>query len=242
LNVTPSRHPLPDIDGRSLFRILLTLAGLVSLVILVGSLLYWQLSGRFFDLAETPWPLAISSLIQTLIILSAVEFGWRRRKGLDWRNLGFRPVSIKLLVLVGAAGFILAGAIEFLERLFGIKPGDLIPALIAPQGFNWLHLVVILLMVGIAAPLAEEVLFRGVLYGWFRKHLGAPLAIISNGAIFGLIHFGYPPELMVMVAIMGMLFAWSFERSRSLWVPIVLHAAQNSAVVIAIYATLYQSP
>jgi len=44
---------------------------------------------------------------------------------------------------------------------------------------------------------------------------------------------------MALVALMGAVFAWSFERTGSLWVPIVLHIGQNSAVVIAVYATLY---
>jgi uncharacterized protein len=233
---------LPQIDGRTVLRVLLTLAGLIGLVIVIGSIFYWQFSGEFFDSEKSPWPLIIGSGVQTLIIFGAVEFGWRRPKGLTWFELGFRPVPPRTLILFAVAGVLLAGMIEFLERQLGIKPGDLIPDMIAPQGFVWSHFLAVLLGAGIIAPIAEEMIFRGVLYSWFRSRLGMPLAIFSNAIIFGLIHFGYPPPLMALVAVMGAVFAWSFERTGSLWVPIVLHVGQNSAVVIAIYVTLYFNP
>lgn len=231
--------PLPQIDGRTVFHVLLTIAGLIGLVIIVGSIVYWQTSGDFLDIEKTPWPLVVGSLVQTLIIVVSIEFGWRRRKGLTLRDIGFQQTSIWLLVIVAIAGFLLAGTIEGIERQLGIKPGDLVPELIAPQGFVWLHFVAVLITVGIIAPVAEEMIFRGVLYSWFRSRFNVPLAITLNAGLFGLIHLGYPLPLMALVALMGAVFAWSFERTGSLWVPIVLHIGQNSAVVIAIYATLY---
>ena len=231
--------PLPQIDGRTVFHVLLTIAGLIGLVIIAGSIVYWQTSGRFLDLEETPWPLVVGSLVQTLIIVVSIEFGWRRRKELSFRDIGFQQTGIGLLVMVAIAGFVLAGTIEGIERQLGIKPGELVPELIAPQGFVWPHFVAVLITVGVIAPIAEEMIFRGVLYSWFRSRFNIPLAIFLNAGLFGLIHFGYPLPLMALVALMGAVFAWSFERTGSLWVPIVLHIGQNSAVVIAVYATLY---
>ena len=231
--------PLPQIDGRTVFHVLLTIAGLIGLVIIAGSIVYWQTSGRFLELEETPWPLVVGSLVQTLIIVVSIEFGWRRRKELSFRDIGFQQTGIGLLVMVAIAGFVLAGTIEGIERQLGIKPGDLVPELIAPQGFVWPHFVAVLITVGVIAPIAEEMIFRGVLYSWFRSRFNIPLAIFLNAGLFGLIHFGYPLPLMALVALMGAVFAWSFERTGSLWVPIVLHIGQNSAVVIAVYATLY---
>ena len=127
--------PLPQIDGRTVFHVLLTIAGLIGLVIIAGSIVYWQTSGRFLDLEETPWPLVVGSLVQTLIIVVSIEFGWRRRKELSFRDIGFQQTGIGLLVMVAIAGFVLAGTIEGIERQLGIKPGDLVPELIAPQGF-----------------------------------------------------------------------------------------------------------
>jgi uncharacterized protein len=235
-------NQLPFVDGRSVFRVLVTLAGLIGLVILIGALLYWLLSDRFTDLDETPWPLVLGSFVQTLVIVLAVDFGWRRRKSLSWTDTGFRPVSIKVLWPFAVGGIVLAGSIEFLERQLGIKPGDLIPDMIAPQGFHWSHFLAVLLAVGVMAPLAEELIFRGVLYSWFRSRLNMGLAIGLNALVFGLVHPGYPLPLMALVALMGAIFAWSYEKTGSLWVPSVLHMAQNSAVVTAVYITLYQSP
>ena len=242
MNLPTIRPPLPAIDGRTVFLVVISLAGLLGLVILVGSLLYWLLSARIFDIQETPWPLVAGSVIQTLIIVGAVDIGWRRRKSLSWQEIGFCKTSFGLLALIGFAGILLAGIIEFIERLLDVKPGDLIPELIAPQGFVWTHFIAVLLTVGILAPIAEELIFRGVIYSWLRTRLSMVLAIALNAGLFGMIHMGYPLPLMALVALMGAVFAWSFEKTGSLWVPIVLHMGQNSAVFIAIYATLYRSP
>ena len=238
---TPSAS-LPEIDGRTVFHVLILLAGLLGLVILFGTLLYWLLPERFFSVDQTPWPLVFGSLAQSFFFFGAVEFGWRRRKSLSWAGVGFRSVNLKTVATLALAGILLAGGIELIERLLDIKPGDLIQTLIAPDGFNWQHLVIVLLSVGIVAPIAEEVLFRGVFYSWFRGVMGVPVAVVINGAAFGLIHTGYPLELMFLVALMGSIFAISYELTGSLWVPVMLHVAQNSAVVIAIYASLYGSP
>jgi uncharacterized protein len=242
LRLLTIRSCLPAIDGWTVILVLISLAGLLGLVILVGSLLYWLLSARLFDVQETPWPLVAGSIIQTLVIVGAVEIGWRRRKKLLWKEIGFGKTSLRMLALIGVAGVLLAGAIEFIERQLDVKPGDLIPELIAPQGFVWTHFIAVLLTVGLLAPIAEELIFRGVLYSWLRTRLNMFLAIGLNAGLFGVIHMGYPLPLMVLVALMGAVFAWSFEKTGSLWVPIVLHMGQNSAVVIAIYATLYRTP
>ena len=237
-----AKTSLPQISGRTVFQVLFYTLGLTGLVTLIGVLLYWQFSTYFPDLDQTPWPLIGGGIIQTLIIFFAVDLGWRRKHQLTWADLGLQRTSIVKLALFAFGGFLLAGTIEFLERQLGIKPGDLIPDLIAPQGFVWVHFIATLLVAGIIAPIAEELIFRGVIYSWLRSHLNMPLAILCSSAMFGLVHAGYPYPLMVLVGVMGAVFAWSFERTGSLWVPIVLHSAQNSAVVIAIYATLYGLP
>ncbi|MBT3703223.1 MAG: hypothetical protein HOG12_16975, partial [Alphaproteobacteria bacterium] len=106
------RSCLPAIDGWTVILVLISLAGLLGLVILVGSLLYWLLSARLFDVQETPWPLVAGSIIQTLVIVGAVEIGWRRRKKLLWKEIGFGKTSLRMLALIGVAGVLLAGAIE----------------------------------------------------------------------------------------------------------------------------------
>ena len=82
-----------------------------------------------------------------------------------------------------------------------------------------------LLLIGVA-PLAEELFFRGYLYQSFRNSFGVLPGAVLSGLLFGAIHL----ELfkLVQLAVLGVILALLFEKTRSLWPPIILHAVNNS--------------
>jgi hypothetical protein len=59
-------------------------------------------------------------------------------------------------------------------------------------------------------------------------------ALISSG-IFGLLHYTDPDSIAVVpqLALLGVLLAWLYERTGSLWPPIILHVL-NNAIAFAI--------
>jgi membrane protease YdiL (CAAX protease family) len=81
------------------------------------------------------------------------------------------------------------------------------------------------LAVVVAAPLGEEVFFRGFLFGSLRGRMGfAPAAAISATA-FALFHV--TPLLVVLMFFVGVALAWLYERRGSLVAPIGAHAMFN---------------
>lgn len=85
------------------------------------------------------------------------------------------------------------------------------------------------------APVVEEVLFRGVLFGEIRKR-SRILAYVISALIFGVFHIWqyalvYREPLLLIYTIQyiphSIGLAWSYERSNSIWAPIFLHAAMN---------------
>jgi membrane protease YdiL (CAAX protease family) len=92
-------------------------------------------------------------------------------------------------------------------------PDDFLPWL--------LHAVVL-------APLLEEFLYRGLVHRYTRGYFKKWEAIAISGLVFWLLHwlyFGFvtfPNHLFA-----GCLFAWCYERTRSLLAPTLLHAAGN---------------
>lgn len=182
--------------------------------------------------------LLISTLVQVAVILSAIHFVLHRRRGVAWRHLGVVALPARTILLGVAGGVLLAGLMELIERIFGISLGSLVTDLIAPQGFTWPAYLAVLLLIGITTPLAEEFLFRGVIYTWMRTRWRPSVAITLNAVLFGLIHVYYPPAYIVLVGLLGAIFAFAYERSGTVWLPIALHAGHNSAVVTAIYWTL----
>ena len=82
-----------------------------------------------------------------------------------------------------------------------------------------------------AAPVTEELIFRGCLYGILRKSSGRVPAIIISSILFALIHGHIPslPGLLVLAAGLALIY----ERCGSLWAPISMHAAFNGLTIIS---------
>jgi membrane protease YdiL (CAAX protease family) len=83
-----------------------------------------------------------------------------------------------------------------------------------------------LLVGGVAAPVAEEVFFRGFLYKGLRHRWGVGWALVLSGLVFALVHI--VPGVLPPIFVMGVVFAYVFERSGSIWPCIILHGAINS--------------
>jgi len=76
------------------------------------------------------------------------------------------------------------------------------------------------------APLFEELGFRAALFGGLRRRLPFLPAALLSSALFGLAH-AYDPVGMLTIAWVGVSLAWVYERTRSLWAPILVHALYN---------------
>ena len=84
----------------------------------------------------------------------------------------------------------------------------------------------------ILGPIAEELLFRGVLFSAIMRRWGIWAAIILPSILWSLTHFQYEPMVIVAFCGAGILLAVIRWKSGSLYVPLALHAAYNLAVVL----------
>jgi membrane protease YdiL (CAAX protease family) len=78
----------------------------------------------------------------------------------------------------------------------------------------------------VLAPLAEEVTFRGLLFATLRRKLSWPAAAALSAVAFALLH-GYGAAGFASVWWSGCVWAWAYERTRSLWPAIASHAVGN---------------
>ncbi len=91
--------------------------------------------------------------------------------------------------------------------------------------------IVPLLFACVAAPVLEEMLFRGVILRSFLRQYSRTRAILWSAAIFGVAHLNLY-QLASAFAI-GIVAGWLYERCRSLWPCILLHAAYNACVTFS---------
>ncbi len=85
----------------------------------------------------------------------------------------------------------------------------------------------------VAAPVVEEIAFRGLLYATLRRRLSWVLAAGISAAVFALLH-GYGVSGFASVFGSGVLWAWAYERTRSLLPGIVAHAANNLLAALTV--------
>jgi membrane protease YdiL (CAAX protease family) len=105
--------------------------------------------------------------------------------------------------------------------------------------------VVALLFLGVvvAAPIVEEVVFRGYLFAALTRWKGPWPAALVSGALFGAAHLlVYPPLAIVPLAVMGFFLALVFWTSGSLLPCIALHAANNALVLSIAVGWSWQVP
>ena len=81
----------------------------------------------------------------------------------------------------------------------------------------------------IAAPVFEEVLFRGFLFAGLRRTRIGPWGTIAvTTLLWTLLHVGqYDPYFLGLIALIGILIGFARERTGSLYVPLAIHAVNN---------------
>ncbi len=131
------------------------------------------------------------------------------KKGLLW-SAGFGAITIITCIGLFAAS---------------LNPLTFIRAQIPTQTSD---LIFFFIVGGLFGPVAEELFFRGILYGFLRRW-GVIVALVFSTLIFVLchpIHHGIPVTRLLG----GILFAVAYETSGSLIVPITIHGLGNLAI------------
>lgn len=97
---------------------------------------------------------------------------------------------------------------------------------------------VLFLLIGIFPGVVEEILFRGILFRYLRKH-GFTFAMVTSSLIFGLAHMNF---LQFFFATgMGMICCYLFEKTGKMRYGMILHIINNSFAILYILLGWKQS-
>ncbi len=129
----------------------------------------------------------------------------------------------RCIIIILCANSIFSAA----ETLFRSAAG-LSLSLPAGQGENTNPLIM-LITVAVFPAIAEELIFRGVIYRYLRSH-GRAFAAIASSLLFGLIHLNV--QQFLFAACMGLVLCYAYERSGKLIIPMLLHFLNNSLTVL----------
>lgn len=154
-------------------------------------------------------------------------------------KLGFQPTTLKWLVIALVLGVIATQRHLPLEYLFTVIPelGEIVSEqsqqlaefLLFDTG---LEIFTTLFLLVVVAPIGEEVFFRSFVQNALAGRFGRWAGIILSGLIFGLYH-GVPIQIILAIPV-GIVAAWLYDRTGSLWPPMLFHFVINFLVGIEI--------
>ena len=172
-------------------------------------------------------PLAMATIGSALLTAPALILFTYLRKGISVNNyLGFRLPTLRqtLLFLLGTA--VLIGFSDLSSHLMN-KP--IVHPFVEKALRTSEMLPLLFIGIAIAAPLVEELLFRGFLFeGFPRSQLGQIAAIAMTSLLWAVIHVQYELFYLVHIFILGLYLGFVKVKTGSTSLPILLHCLINA--------------
>jgi len=164
-----------------------------------------------------------------LVLLANAIFA---RKGRTFLSFSVPRGGIKTFVFATlgliALAFLYGGVVFALDREAFRQ--DISPFADLVKARTWW---LVLIAAGIGAPIAEEFLFRGLVYGALRRtSLGIAGAAAASAIMWALLHAQYSVYGIAAITLIGIYLALIREKTGTLLVPIVCHGVYNSLIVL----------
>ena len=219
----------------------LAVAALVGVFLAASMLLAFMVAssvGLSDEVAENPLvSVTPGMLLASTVVLQAGAFGIAlgfgpMRYGLSWRALGFRPIpqgpllrwaALAMTVNV-AVGAVYIALVENAAPV--LTPPDLAGQLGFGEQVSGATMLAAYVVVGLLAPLSEEAFDRGFVYAGLAAKWGPWPAIFASAALFTIAHLSF--GLIIPAFISGVVFAWLYWRTGSLWPSLLAHVGQNT--------------
>jgi hypothetical protein len=158
-------------------------------------------------------------------------FAWLRRRQHPLREyLGLQMPTVGALALGLAAMVVMLGLAEGLDKVLEEPSGSkFMLETYRTAGF----LPILVLAFALAAPLFEELLFRGFLLEGIRRSAGGPVAaVLVSSVLWALLHLQYAWTGISFIFVLGIVLAVARLMTGSLYLCFAMHTAYNLACLI----------
>jgi membrane protease YdiL (CAAX protease family) len=166
-----------------------------------------------------------------------------RRHQMGWRDaFGFRRVELSrvwfpavplVIVLLPVVAWLFQFLSVYILTKIGHPPGNetAVTVLVSAQSW-WLRIYLCVFSV-VIGPVAEEFIFRGVLYPFFKQRSHPLVAWFGVSFLFALVH--WDAGTFVALFVLALVLTWLYERTDSLLTPIMAHAFFNAVNLVLLY-------
>jgi membrane protease YdiL (CAAX protease family) len=222
-------------------RALAVVIGLFIVVLIPISVAAVLIAGSVDDVDKSANALTLElvagAAFQATFLFAAWRFGLHKYH-LDWSALGWRKPErgwpwLPFTLVLGALSIVFVYGI--ILQIVGINPDTKLPDAVYN---NILPLSIVLVLTVAIAPVIEETFFRGFVYGGLMRRWGPVWGALGSGLLFGAAHLGNAGYFYVVPPIIGIgvLFAWSYRYSRSIFPSMAAHFLFNLIQMIGVLA------
>lgn len=181
----------------------------------------------------------VASMVFSLVVCAGLLLYLNRMRGLNpaelfglqnihWRSL-LKVVLIFALICVVSVSLVSILVSHWLQQVWpDLQPQQMVETFQASSSIG-LKLLVIVAAV-IIAPLSEEILFRGFVYGVLKRYTDAPFAALSSSLMFAIIHMHLGS--LLPLCMLAVLFCIAYEITGCLLVPMLLHIIFNATSIL----------
>lgn len=223
--------------------VLLASGAVVSVVIVtmvVASLLLklasadddWLSEGNFLGF---PAPLALAVLLEAFF-LGAVYFYAGVKRAATIQQIGFLPPegNRPYLLALGAwmVGIVILITWGLITEIIGIDLFKIPAPASELVDYSGIQLMFSIIVIGLFGPFCEEIFFRGFALPVFARRYGLWGGILISAALFSAFHFSI--GALVPIFIFGIVLAWLYVRTGSIYPSMVAHAVQNIVATLLV--------
>ena len=209
---------------------------IVTSCVFSGGIIFYISTLALFGDNKTTFSLA--RYIGALLMIFIPLFWIKKKYGLSKETLGLRKGEFSLLksVVIGiATGIIYSLIIEITPLRFGAAPAEL------KNSYSYINLILLPLSISgfatiLLAPISEEIMDRGFIYGYLRRKLGVVPGLFLQALLFSLLHFNYiygnAFNLITNRFLIGLILGILYEKTGSIYPSIICHGVFNYLGII----------
>jgi len=202
----------------------LVLAGVVCIYVILAYGTLWLME---------QWPhervLIYLNAFMTQLSFALLIWILKKTRHWTWSNFGWQSVPLRIILLKVLGLYAITWVVNICYALalynYGFTPPetDVYSKLLGQV--TWYTLILNLILAGILAPIVEETLFRGVIFGSLQAYFGKWTAAVLSAVVFSTLHFqayGFFPRF-----VLGMVLVYLYDKYKSLYPSVALHALNN---------------
>lgn len=175
----------------------------------------------------------LMGLTIAVTLILGVYFIALRPKGLSWSEVGIKPFLMKnWKIIILYTIFLMVGAViimvltSFIGNTWENSKTEAIQ-----QNETFLPVFIGFLSAAVISPIYEEIFYRGFFYRWLRTRVGFRRALLISALIFTIIHIP-TYNAMPVNFLAGIIFAYVYERTNSIWPSVIVHGLTNGIMVL----------